>query len=378
MAVKHRLCMIQRDYYEVLGVSRSANGDAIRQSYRKLAMLYHPDRNPGDDEAAIKFREAAEAYEVLRDPEKRARYDRFGHAGVQGSAGGGFGNPEDIFAHFSDIFGDLFGFSNANMGPRAEAGADLRHDITISFKQAAHGDEVTITLPKHETCPECKGSGAAVDATVETCRQCRGTGQIRRSQGFFQIAMPCPECHGTGQKITRPCPRCRGVGLVENTRELSVKIPAGVDTGTRLRVRNEGEPGLNGGPAGDLYVVITVEPDYRWRRDGANLIYRQEISFVQAALGHTAEIPGIDTPIPLDIPAGTQSGEVLRIRGEGLPYPGRRERGDMLVQIQVKTPRNLNERQEELLREFEAAGDLGAFDKIKEAGRKIAKAIGLD
>lgn len=370
--------MIERDYYEVLSVSRTANDDEIRQAYRKMAMRYHPDRNPDDADAAVKFREAAEAYEVLRDPEKRGRYDRFGHAGVQGGMGGGFGNPEDIFAHFSDIFGDLFGFSQASSGPRQEPGADLRYNLTVSFKQAAHGDEVSLTLPKRVSCPECKGSGAAPDAKVETCRQCKGTGQMRRSQGFFQIAMPCPVCHGSGQTISKPCPKCRGEGLVTDTREIMVRIPAGVDNGTRLRVRNEGEPGLHGGPNGDLYVVITVEPDNRWRREGSTLIYDQEITFVQAALGHRVEVPGINGELTLDIPKGTQSGALLRIAGEGMPYPGHKQRGDMLVAIKVATPTNLTERQEELLREFESAGEQGPMEMIKEAGRKLAKAIGLD
>lgn len=370
--------MIERDYYEILDVSRTAGESEIRQAYRKLAMRYHPDRNPDDAEAAVKFREAAEAYEVLRDPEKRANYDRFGHAGVQGAGGAGFGSAEDIFAHFSDIFGDLFGFASANSGPRQEAGADLRYNLTINFDQAARGDEVSLELPKHVSCPECKGSGAALDAKVETCRQCRGTGQVRRSQGFFQIAMPCQACHGSGQTISKPCPRCKGNGLVMDTREILVRVPAGVDTGQRLRVRGEGEPGLNGGPAGDLYVVLTVKPDSRWQREGQNLIYNQEISFTQAALGHRVEVPGIDGPLPLEIPKGVQSGSFLRIKGEGLPQPGRKQRGDMLVSIKVLTPTNLTERQQELLREFEAAGEQGFFASLKEGARKIGKAIGLD
>lgn len=369
--------MAQRDYYEILNISRSASQDEIRHAYRKLAMRYHPDRNPDDAEAEIKFREAAEAYEVLRDPEKRARYDRFGAAGFE-SGGAGFGSAEDIFAHFSDIFGDLFGFAQAPTGPRPEAGADLRYNLDISFEQAAHGDEVSIELPKRVSCPDCKGSGAAQDAKVETCRQCKGTGQVRRSQGFFQIAMPCPNCHGSGQTVTKPCPRCKGNGVVPDSREILVRIPAGVDTGTRLRVRGEGEPGLNGGPAGDLYVVLDVEPDKRWERDGPNLIHEVELSFVQAALGHRMQVPGINGPLDLEIPKGVQSGSLLRIPGEGMPYPGRNRRGDMLVAVKIKTPTDLTERQEELLREFEEAGEQGFLASLKEGARKIGKAIGLD
>lgn len=370
--------MTERDYYEILSVSRNAGEEEIKQAYRKLAMRYHPDRNPGDAEAELKFKEAAEAYEVLRDPEKRARYDRFGHAGVGGAAGGGFGSTEDIFAHFSDIFGDLFGFSShMGGGPRAEAGADLRYNLKISFAQAAHGDEISLELPKHVSCPDCKGSGSA-DGKIENCRQCRGTGQVRRNQGFFQIAMPCPACHGTGQNISHPCPRCRGAGQVADTREILVRIPAGVDNGTRLRVRNEGEPGIHGGPPGDLYVVLTVEPDPRWQRHGADLIYHKEISFVQAALGHKVEVPGIDGDLSLDIPKGVQSGALLRISGQGMSIPGRKTRGDMLVEVKVLTPVNLTQRQEELLREFEEAGEESAFDKVKKAAKKIGKAIGLD
>lgn len=368
--------MSQRDYYEILGVSRSASKSEIKQAYRKLAMRYHPDRNPGDTEAEIKFKEAAEAYEVLRDDSKRATYDRFGHSGFQAGSGG-FGSAEDIFSHFSDIFGDLFGFSSG--APRPETGADLRYHLDITFAQAAHGTDVDLKLPKHVSCPDCSGSGGASGSKLETCKQCNGTGHLRRNQGFFNIAMPCSACRGTGKKYSRSCPRCRGEGIVEDKREITVHIPPGVDNGTRLRIRHEGEPGINGGPAGDLYVVLSVEEDPRWERKGADLVYNQEISFVQAALGHKLEIPGVDKPLPLEIPKGIQSGSLLRISGEGMPYPGdKRRKGDMFVRVKVLTPTNLNEKQEELLREFEAASDDGPFAKLKNAARKIGKAIGLD
>ncbi|WP_297671484.1 molecular chaperone DnaJ [uncultured Desulfovibrio sp.] len=370
--------MMERDYYEVLGVSRDAAEDEIKRAYRKLALKYHPDHNPGNAEAEQKFKEAAEAYDVLRDPEKRARYDRFGHAGVQGGTGG-FGSAEDIFSHFSDIFGDLFGFSaGGGHGSRAMAGADLRYNLTISFDQAAKGAEITIKLPKHVSCPDCKGSGAAPGSKAETCRHCNGTGQVRRSQGFFQIAMPCPVCQGSGRVISKPCPKCKGEGVTTDTRELLVRVPAGVDTGTRLRVRGEGELGMHGGPAGDLYVVLTVEQDKRWQRQGQDLIHTLEISFAQAALGHRAEIPGLDGPLPLEIPRGIQSGSLLRLAGEGMPYPGRKTRGDMLVEVRVLTPTKLSARQEELLREFEAAADPGPLEKVKKAAKKIGKAMGID
>ncbi|MBQ9452996.1 MAG: molecular chaperone DnaJ [Desulfovibrio sp.] len=369
---------MERDYYEVLGVSRDAAEDEIKRAYRKMALKYHPDHNPGNAEAEQKFKEAAEAYDVLRDPEKRARYDRFGHAGVQGGTGG-FGSAEDIFSHFSDIFGDLFGFSTGGgRSSRAMAGADLRYNLTISFDQAAKGAEITIKLPKHVTCPDCKGSGAAPGSKAETCRHCNGTGQVRRSQGFFQIAMPCPICQGSGRVISKPCPKCKGEGITTDTRELQVRVPAGVDTGTRLRVRGEGEPGVHGGPPGDLYVVLTVEQDKRWQREGQDLVYTLEITFVQAALGHRAEVPGLDGPLPLEIPKGIQSGSLLRLAGEGMPYPGRKTRGDLLVEVRVLTPTKLSPRQEELLREFEAATEQGPLEKVKKAAKKIGKAMGID
>lgn len=372
--------MSQTCYYEILEVNREASDDEIKKSYRRLAMKYHPDRNPDNPEAEQKFKDAAEAYDVLRDPEKRARYDRFGHAGVQNGAGaGGFGNSEDIFSHFSDIFGDLFGFGSGSMGgPRPMAGADLRYNLNISFNQAARGDEVLLKLPKRVVCTECSGTGAAPGTKPESCRHCNGTGQVRRSQGFFQVAMPCPICHGEGQIITKPCSKCKGEGITTETRELSVRIPAGVDNGTRLRVRGEGEPGVNGGPAGDLYVVINVEADKTFRRQGQDLVLSQQISFVQAALGHKLEVPSLDGPVSLEIPKGIQSGTVLRIAGKGMPYLGQNRSGDLLIEVKVLTPTRLSEKQEELLREFETLADEGPIDKVKNMAKKFGKAIGLD
>ncbi len=369
--------MSQRCYYEVLSVSKTASEDEIKKSYRSLAMKFHPDHNPDNAEAEQKFKEAAEAYDVLRDAERRARYDRFGHAGVNGHAGGGFGSTEDVFSHFSDIFGDLFGFSsNAN---RAMRGADLRYNLKIPFAKAASGDEVVLQLPKRVVCADCSGSGAAPGSKPETCRHCNGAGQIRRAQGFFQISSPCPVCRGEGQIIVKPCPRCKGDGILNETRELSVQIPAGVDTGTRLRVRGEGEEGSNGGPAGDLYVVISVEQDKTFRRQGNDLIFTQEITFVQAILGYRLEVPSLQDNVTLEIPRGIQSGTVLRIKGEGMPILGRTTRGDLLVEIKILTPTRISEKQEELLREFEKhAPEEGVMNKIKKATKKAAKVIGLD
>lgn len=374
--------MSQRDYYEVLGVSRSASDDEIKKAYRQQAMKYHPDRNPNDPEAERKFKEAAAAYDVLRDPQKRARYDQFGPEGVNGG-GTNFGSAEDVFAHFSDLFGDFFGFGMGGggaRGSRAQAGADLRYNLNISFEQAATGDEIHLKLPKHVTCSECNGSGAAKGTQPEVCRQCGGSGQVRRSQGFFQIAVPCSACRGTGQVIAKPCPKCKGNGITTETRELSVRVPAGVDTGTRLRVRGEGDPGTHGGPAGDLYVVINVEESKIFERQAQDLILRQEISFTQAALGCRLEVPGLNGKLPLEVPKGIQSGTVLRLRNEGMPYLGRKERGDLLIEIIVLTPTGLTERQVELLQELEAIAqqkDSSLSGKFKKAAKKLKKDLGL-
>ena len=370
--------MSQRDYYEILGVSKDASEDEIKRAYRKLALKYHPDHNPDNPEAEQKFKEAAEAYDVLRNPERRANYDRFGTADPSGMGGAGFTSAEDIFSQFGDIFGDIFGFGgNArSRGPRPQQGDDLRYNMSITFREAAKGVEKPIKLPRHMECPECGGSGAAKGSSRETCKQCGGSGQVAMRQGFMQFVQPCPSCHGRGYTIPKPCPKCKGEGIVETVRELSVRIPAGVYDGARLRLRGEGEMGIHGGPNGDLYVVLHVEDDDVFERDDQNLIYTATITFPQAALGARIQVPSINDgeTLDLDIPKGTQSGKVFTIRGKGLKFPGQNRMGDLLVQVLVKTPTKLSSRQEELLREFEKLSEeqgKGIFDKVK-------KAMGMD
>ena len=352
--------MAQRDYYEVLGVARDASEDEIKRAYRKMALQNHPDHNPDNPEAEQRFKEAAEAYEVLRDPERRARYDQFGHAGVGNNGDfGGFGSAEDIFAHFGDIFGDMFGFSmgggTRRGGPRPTAGADLRYNLNITFAQAARGAEITLNIPRMVPCGECHGSGAAPGTSRETCRQCGGSGQVRNSQGFFQFVVPCPTCHGEGYTISKPCPKCRGKGQVQETRELSVRIPAGVDTGTRLRLRNEGEAGTNGGPNGDLYIVVTVRPHKLFKRDGTNLYLDMPISFTTAALGGEIDVPPLNGTVKYTVPEGTQNGTEFRLRGKGIPQVRSSYVGDLIIRVRVEVPTKLTEKQKELLRQFDEA-----------------------
>ena len=365
--------MSKRDYYEVLGVAKDASGDEIKKAYRKLAMKYHPDRNPDDPEAEAMFKEAAEAYEVLRDEGKRQRYDQFGHAGLGGNGFEGFHSTEDVFSAFGDIFGDIFGFGGSGRGPRPQAGADLRYNLTISFRDAAKGMEAKLKIPKKETCDQCGGSGAEPGTSPETCRHCNGQGQVYQSQGFFRIAVTCPVCHGRGEVISHPCSKWRGRVQVNVNKELSVRIPAGVDNGSRLRLRGEGEPGANGGPHGDLYVVIYVEEDKVFKRQGQDLITSAEITFVQAALGVRIDVPTLDDPVPMDIPKGTQSATVLRLKSMGIPYLNTGQKGDLLVEVKVLTPTRVSKRQEELLREFEKLDQEKPMEKVKGFFRKKSK-----
>jgi molecular chaperone DnaJ len=368
--------MSKRDFYEVLGVAKTAGEDEIKKAYRKLAFEFHPDRNQDDPEAEQKFKEAAEAYDVLRDAEKRRRYDTFGHDGLNGG-GAGFSSSEDIFGAFSDIFGEFFGFSAAGGrgGRRAQAGMDLRYNLHISFRQAAKGDEVQLNIPMNVVCPECKGSGAEPGTEMTDCRQCRGTGHIQQAQGFFRISVACPSCHGRGKIITKFCSTCHGAGQVSQVRELKVRIPAGVDDGSRLRLRGEGEPGVGGGPPGDLYVVISVEPDKTFERQGQNLILRRSVGMTQATLGDKIEIPTLDEPITVDVPKGTQSGEVFQLRGLGMPHPGGGRRGDLLLEIKVETPTGLTSKQEELLREFARLEEEKPLKKAKNFFKKAKEKV---
>jgi molecular chaperone DnaJ len=368
--------MSKADYYEILGVPKDAGEDEIKKAYRQMAFKFHPDRNPGDAESEARFKEAAEAYEVLRDPQKRARYDRFGHQGLGDTGFGGFSNPEDIFSTFSDIFGEFFGFGGAarGRGPRPQAGNDLRYDLRVAFRDAAMGSETTLKIPKPVSCEECSGTGAAAGSKPETCRQCGGAGQIHQNQGFFRVAVTCPICRGEGVVIPNPCPRCKGRGQVPDVRELKVRIPAGVDDGSRLRLRGEGEPGLHGGPPGDLYVVVHVEEDKTFRRQGQDLVYTMEIGMVRAALGDKVKVPTLEGEETMDIPRGTQSGEVFSLRGLGLPHPGRSQRGDLLVEVIVRTPKSLSKKQEELLREFAKLDEDKPLEKVKNFFKKAKDA----
>ena len=350
--------MSKRDYYETLGVARSAGDSDIKSAYRKLAMQHHPDRNPGDKAAEEKFKEAAEAYAVLADAQKRAAYDRFGHAGVSSAAGAGAGFDPTIFTGFEDILGglgDIFGFGDRFGGRRRggpQRGADLRYDLEISFKESAHGAETGIQIPRQENCDTCGGSGAAPGSSPTVCSQCRGQGQVRFQQGFFTVARTCPQCHGTGRMITKPCQTCRGAGRVTRDRKITVKIPAGIATGQQLRLQGEGEAGTAGGPAGSLFVVVHVQEHEFFRRDGLNLFCEIPVNFTTLSLGGEIQVPTLDGTESVKVPEGTHTGTTLRLRGKGMPDVSGRGKGDLFATVQGQTPKKLTREQRHLLEQL--------------------------
>lgn len=349
--------MSKRDYYEVLGVSRTCSDAELKVAFRKLAMQHHPDRNPGDKDCEHKFKEVNEAYDVLKDGDKRAAYDRFGHAAFeQGGMGGGPGFGADFASTFSDIFDDLFGMGGGRRGRSQgrERGSDLRYNMEITLEEAFSGKTAQIRIPTSVTCEACSGSGAKAGSKPKPCATCGGAGKIRHAQGFFTLERTCPACHGQGQVIENPCPSCGGSGRTTRERTLSVNIPAGVEDGTRIRLAGEGEAGLRGGPAGDLYIFLSLAPHEFFQRDGADLHCRVPISMVAAALGGDFEVPAIDgSQVRVKVPAGTQSGRRFRLSGKGMPILRSKQTGDMYVQVAVETPQSLTKRQRELLSEFE-------------------------
>lgn len=380
--------MSKRDYYEVLGVAKEATDQEIKSSYRKLALKFHPDRNPGDKGAEEKFKEAAEAYAVLADADKRHLYDRFGHAGLGAAATGGAGFDPTVFTGFEDIlgglgdifgFGDLFGGGRRRGGP--QRGADLRYDLEISFEESAHGAETSIQIPRQETCDTCHGSGAAPGSRPSTCPQCQGRGQLRYQQGFFTVARTCGQCRGSGQVISNPCSACRGAGRVQKDRKLTVKIPAGIATGQRLRLSGEGESGAAGGPAGDLYVVVHVQDHAFFQRDSNDLFCEIPLNFSTLSLGGEITIPTLEGHETFKIPDGTQTGTVFRLRGRGMPdVTGRGGRGDLLITVKAITPKKLNREQKKLMEQLAATlpkekfeptprdeqEDKGLFDRVRD------------
>ena len=356
----------KRDYYDILGVNRQADNTEIKAAYRKLALKFHPDRNPGDKEAEENFKEAAEAYEVLRDPQKRNIYDQFGHQGLEGTGFSGFGGFEDIFSSFGDIFEDFFGFGRGrSSGSRTQRGSDLRYDMNLSFMEAAFGTETEIDVDKAETCIVCEGSGSEPGTGPDTCSQCRGTGQVSRTQGFFTVRSTCHACRGIGRVITHPCSECKGAGQIRKRKKVSVKIPAGVDTGSRLRLTGEGEAGVAGGPPGDLYVFIYSESHDFFERNDTDVLCRVPITFIQAALGDKIEIPTLTGEKLIDIKKGVQPGDFVRLRGEGIPSLRNGSRGDQIIQFDIKTPTNLTRKQEELLKDFAKLESRKLSTKIK-------------
>jgi molecular chaperone DnaJ len=370
--------MSKRDFYEILEVERTASDGELKTAYRKLAMKWHPDRNPGDKDCEHKFKEINEAYDVLKDEQKRAAYDRFGHAAFeQGGAGGGHGFGSDFASSFSDIFEDLFGMAGGRRGGRGggrERGADLRYNMEITLEEAYAGKTAQIRIPTSVTCEACSGNGAKAGSKPKTCPTCGGAGKVRHTQGFFTLERTCVGCQGRGQVIDNPCPNCSGSGRVTRERLLSVNVPPGVEDGTRIRLAGEGEAGVRGGPTGDLYIFLSLGPHQFFQRDSADLHCRVPISMVTAALGGSFDVPTIDGgKTKVKVPEGTHSGGRFRLGGKGMPVLRSRERGDMYVQVVVETPQKLTKRQKELLQEFDKQSSTetqpeaaGFFSKVKE------------
>jgi len=345
--------MAKRDYYEVLGVSRSASADEIKKAYRRLAMKYHPDRNKDDADADQRFKEAREAYGILSDADKRSAYDQFGHAGLRGGGGGMGGFSAEGFGDiFGDVFGDIFGGGRRGRS-QVFRGADLAYELRLELEKAVSGDTITIEVPTQSVCETCDGSGARKGSEPEQCSTCGGAGQVRMQQGFFSIQQTCPACKGAGTVVTDPCDTCRGRGRVARTKTLSVKVPPGVDDGDRIRLSGEGEAGRNGGPPGDLYVEIRVNPHKLFTREGPDLAFEVPVSITTAALGGEVELPTLDGHVSLKIPPGTQSGKQFRLRGKGVVTVRDRHKGDLYARVAVETPVNLTDAQKDLLRQFE-------------------------
>ena len=348
--------MAKRDFYEILGVAKGASEEDIKKSYRKLAMKYHPDRNPDSKESEEKFKEVKEAYEMLTNPEKREAYDRYGHAGVDPNmGGGGFGGGAGGFADsFGDIFGDIFGGGRGRQsGPQVYRGADLRYNLEITLEQAAHGFDTTIRVPSWDKCDTCHGTGAKPGTSPTTCTTCAGHGQVRMQQGFFSIQQTCPKCHGNGKVITDPCAPCGGQGRIKRNKTLEVKIPVGIDNGMRIRSSGNGEPGTNGGPPGDLYVEIHIKPHAVFQREGDDLHCEMPISFVKATLGGEIEVPTLSGKVSFTVPEGTQSGKTFRLKAKGIKGVRSGYAGDLFCHVVVETPVKLTDKQKDLLKEFE-------------------------
>ena len=365
----------KRDYYEVLGVERTVTDKQLADAYRKLAIKYHPDKNPGDEEAIVRFKEAAEAFEILGDKERRARYDRYGHAAFSNNSGGrGFSDVNDIFAAFGDIFGDsAFGDLFGGGRRRPSKGGDVRCDVELDLMQAARGATVTVEFQRHETCSDCQGSGAKSGTSRTKCSYCGGRGQVLQTTGIFRVQTTCPSCRGAGSVVKDPCPSCRASGYVLHKIRREVQIPAGIDDQMRVRLPGEGEPSPSGGPRGDCYCFISVREHELFEREGQHLIVRVPISYSQAALGATIEVPTLDGKHELRVPPGTQSGEVFKLRGKGLPSPHGRGLGDLMVEVNIEVPKKLGPKQEELLRQLAEQEHVEVsphrksfFDKVRE------------